>query len=363
MNHAQILKRAWTITWKYRALWVLGFLLALTSGGSSGSSGSGGRNSGYQFGGNRPDWNFDFAPQGLQDLANNIQAWVRNMMRPEMVSTLIGLAVAFTCLAVIIGILSTIVRYVSEVSIIRMVDRYETSEEKVGWRQGWRMGWSKTAWKLFLIDLVVYLPVVLGVIVLFGCAALPLIMGSVANKDFSAPGLVASIGMVFLAIFVLIAIGVVLSLFMELARRQAILNGSGVFESIRTGWNLARSHLKDIFILWLLMLGINIGVGIAFIPVVILLLLVAGALGGGIGVGLYFLLNAVATGAAAWGWGIGVGLFVLLVALSIPLTILSGIFLVYRSSVWTLAFREVTHPILAIEPITPAAGGDTLPAA
>lgn len=362
MNHTQILKRAWTITWKYRALWVLGFLLALTSGGGGGSGSGGSNGSGYQFNGNGRDWNFDFAPQGLQDLANNIEAWARNLFRPEMQSTLIGLAVAFTCLAVIIGILSIIVRYVSEVGIIRMVDHYESTEEKVSWRQGWRMGWSNAAWKLFLIDLVVYLPVVLGVMVMFGCAALPVIASSVASNDLSAPGLIATIGLVFLAIFVIFAIVVVLSLFMELARRQAVLNGSGVFESIRAGWNLARSHLKDIFILWLLMVGIQIGVSIVFIPVVLLLVLAAGLLGGGVGAGLYFLLNAVATGAAAWGWGIGMGLFFFILLLSIPLTILSGIFLVYRSSVWTLAFRDVTRPLAAITPAAPA-GGDVLPAA
>lgn len=41
MNHQQILKRAWHILWNYRAIWVFGILLALTtaSGGGGGQSG------------------------------------------------------------------------------------------------------------------------------------------------------------------------------------------------------------------------------------------------------------------------------------------------------------------------------------
>jgi len=34
-----------------------------------------------------------------------------------------------------------------------MVDGHETMGEKVGFRQGWRLGWSRSAWRLFLIDL------------------------------------------------------------------------------------------------------------------------------------------------------------------------------------------------------------------
>ena len=31
MNHIQILKRAWTILWSYKTLWVFGILFALTT--------------------------------------------------------------------------------------------------------------------------------------------------------------------------------------------------------------------------------------------------------------------------------------------------------------------------------------------
>jgi hypothetical protein len=51
MDHIRILKRAFSITTSYRALWVFGILVALTaggnfSGGSNGGGGSGGPGSG-----------------------------------------------------------------------------------------------------------------------------------------------------------------------------------------------------------------------------------------------------------------------------------------------------------------------------
>ena len=367
MNHVQILKRAWKILWNYRALWVLGFLLALTTGGGGGSGGGG--NNGVQFnnGGNNfpgSEDGFNRLPQGIQELLLNFTNWAERFFSAENAPTLIGIGIALAILLIALGVISSIVHYVSTTGVIRMVDQYERTEEKVSWRQGWRMGWSREAWRLFLIDLVVYLPVFLVVMVLFGCAALPLIIGSVAAQDFSLPGLVGTIGIGLIALFVLFAITLILAFFMELARREAVLKGSGVFESIRNGWHLARAHLKDVFILWLIMVGVRIGTSIIMIPIVLIVLLVGALVGGGAGAGLYFLLNAAATAAAGWGWGIAVGIILFLLVLIIPLTFFSGLYLVYHSSVWTLAYREVTNPVReitsSIAPIAP--GGDVLPA-
>ena len=39
MDHVKILKRALDTTWRYRALWIFGIILALTTGGGSGGGG------------------------------------------------------------------------------------------------------------------------------------------------------------------------------------------------------------------------------------------------------------------------------------------------------------------------------------
>ena len=41
MDHIKVLKRAWEIIWRYRALWIFGIILALTTGGRSWSAARG----------------------------------------------------------------------------------------------------------------------------------------------------------------------------------------------------------------------------------------------------------------------------------------------------------------------------------
>jgi len=42
MKHAQILKRSWEILWSYKALWIFGIILALTTASGGGGGGNGG---------------------------------------------------------------------------------------------------------------------------------------------------------------------------------------------------------------------------------------------------------------------------------------------------------------------------------
>ena len=117
MNHIKILKRALNITVNYRVLWIFGILLALTSGGGSGGGngggGSRGTSSGSSNGGNIPGFNGQ-NPFGQFPL-----------ITPAVISTLIGLAIGFACLVLILIVIGNMVRYVSETALIRMVAQYE----------------------------------------------------------------------------------------------------------------------------------------------------------------------------------------------------------------------------------------------
>ena len=54
MDYGDIIKRSWRITWRYKALWVLGIFAGVSGcqagGGSGGNSGGSGGNSFQQFG-------------------------------------------------------------------------------------------------------------------------------------------------------------------------------------------------------------------------------------------------------------------------------------------------------------------------
>ena len=234
MNHTQILKRAWTILWGYKTLWVFGIILALTSA----SFNNGGNQSRYEFSSNDAD-NGGFHLTPPPEIAREFEALgerLNEFFSEENLSTLIGIIVGLVCLGLLLFTVFRIANYVSQVALIRMVDQYETSGEKVTWKQGFRLGWSRQAWQLFLVDLVIFLPLFVIVLVLIGCAALPLIASSVNGEQPAVFNIVTAIGISFMAIFLLIVIGLVLSLVMELIRRVCVLEERGAIEAIRQGY-------------------------------------------------------------------------------------------------------------------------------
>src|SRR5690606_34892168 len=90
----------------------------------------------------------------------NLPGMLRTLFSSETVATWAGLFIALLCVLLLIGVLGRILHYVSQVALIRMVDEHERSGTKPGFRVGWRLGWSRSAWRLFLIDLLLYLPVI-----------------------------------------------------------------------------------------------------------------------------------------------------------------------------------------------------------
>jgi len=236
MDHLKVLKRAWETTWRYRALWVFGIILALTTaGGGFGGGGDGDGRFQYKLNGE------DFFQMGEVPPA-------------EVVSALIAIGVGLACVIVILIIAATIARYVAETALIRMVDDHEETGEQHSVRQGFRMGWSRTA-----IKLLIGLPVVVVFILLFLLAAAPLLLWITKSTAAGVIGTVAAIGLFFLILFLAIVVGAVLSLLRRFFWRACALEELGVIESIRQGFSVVRQHLKDVGVMWLIMIGVQIG--------------------------------------------------------------------------------------------------------
>jgi len=77
------------------------------------------------------------------------------------------------------------------------------------------------------------------------------------------------------------------------------------------------------------------------IPVVLFLLMVGGVLAGLAGLSVGGLSSLVFEGVVPWiaGFGVGIPLFILIMA--VPLVFLGGLAEVFKSSVWTLTYREL----------------------
>jgi hypothetical protein len=342
MDHAKVLKRAWEILWNYRVLWIFGVIVLLCAAGSSGNpninvpSGDG---DGYEEFGAIP-WTREYQLEG-EPFAE---------IMPEILGALttvagvvLAVVCALCCLAIVVTIAKVVFLYIGETALIRMVDDYEETGEKRGFRQGFRLGWSRTALRLFIIDLLGHLPgLLIGLMLLvlgLGLVAWMFMVSDSAN--LMVIGAVAGIGLAFLVILAAIVLGLAISLVRPLIFRVCAVEGLGVVESLRAGFEFIKAHLGDTVIMWLIMIGLQIGWTIVMIPVVLLLLLVGGVLGGLAGVFIGGLSALVFEGAVPWILGFLVGIPIFILVLAAPIVFLGGLAEVFKSTVWTLTYREL----------------------
>jgi hypothetical protein len=333
MKHFQILERSWKTLWSYRTLWIFGILMALTT--ASPFPGRNGNNVNYQTN-----------SQELNNFASNIS--------PQLVNVLIAVGIGLACFMLILILVFLFAHYISNTALIRMVEGDERTGEKVTWRQGFRLGWSRASWRIFLIDLIVFVPVVLAFIVLFGCAGLPVILPLISGNTPPIPAIVGTIGLASLIILLALVVGLLLAMLMNFIYRICALNDTGVIESIRQGWQMLRANLKDIFLMWLLTIGIEAAYYIAAFLVFILLAGFGIIFGGGIALVLHTISAMSMSDPAAWIAGGILGGLVFLLIVGIPLLFLGGLKATYLSTVWTLAYMDLKA--LALPALEPPAG-------
>jgi hypothetical protein len=358
MDPVKILKRAWHILWSYRALWVFGLILALTAAGSSGGSG----NNGARFSGDGSNQRYQAPlPQNWREEIGKAFSEVGKefarvldqglpalgITRDEL-TALIWIAVGFVLIMLVVGIVMAIARYISETALIRMVDEYETTDTKMSIRDGFRIGWSRTSWRLFLINLIVNLPIILliALLIVVGFMIYTMVVGR--SETFAVAGIVGLIGVVFLAIFVVVILSIFLHLLRHFFWRVCALEGAGVGESLRGGFAMVRENWKEVGLMWLIMIGLGIAWIVVSIIAVILtipVVLITGVIGAVVaaipGLLLVGFFSLFLNGYLPWIVG---GIFVLplffVIAFS-PWILLTAWQQVYASTVWTLTYREI----------------------
>ncbi|MBC7877604.1 MAG: hypothetical protein H7Y59_10585 [Anaerolineales bacterium] len=330
MNHINILKRALNITINYRALWIFGMLLALTSGSGSGdgSSSSSSTNSNPEFNWQNPFGEF---PQPS----------------PEVTNMWIGIAIALACLTLILIVIGTIARYVSETALIRMVDEHEDSGEQLSIRQGFRMGWSRAAWKMFLMDLLVCLAFITVFLILLALASIPLLVWLTENTPLQVMGTIVSAGLILLLIFVSIVTALAVTLIMLFARRICALEDLGVRASLRRGYEMVKQRLGDSVLMGAMMFGISLLWVMVTIPIILAVVVVAALVGGIPALLVGSIVGFFTQGTTPWIVAAVVGVPIFLILVIIPATLIGGWQQVFSSSTWTLTYREA----LALEQI------------
>jgi hypothetical protein len=248
-----------------------------------------------------------------------------------------------------------------------MVDEYENNGSKLSFRQGWKLGWTRRAFRLWLIDLVLSIPVWVAVFLLLGVGLIVAFNLFSTFQTMKAFGIVAAIGAGFISLFLLIGVGVFLNLLRNFFARAAALEGKGFAESLRHGWGMFKRNWKSAGLMWLVMIGIGIGYGIAamiafflLIPAYLVLLVPAifvAALPALIGFGI---TSIFASGPLAWIVAVLAAIPFFFITLFAPLFLVSGWYEIYASNVWTLTYREITALESLAPPDLPAQDENTL---
>jgi hypothetical protein len=303
MNYGKVLARAWEITWRWKILWILGFLAALGNGGGGGGGPS------YSTSGE--DWS---------------NWWGPTYQEPFIPAGVIAVILALACLAVIIAIAIWVVSVIARGGLIAGVQQVE-EQEHTSFGQAWRAG-ARRFWTLFGIGILAAIPllilVVVGMIVLVAMFA-----GSgfafTSSDALGATGLVTSIlcGGVFCCGMIIVSI--ILQQIRIYAERAAILEDMGWIEAFVRGWNVLKANLGPTIVFWLIFFAI----GLAFFVVIMTVLAV---------LALPFI--AVVANVDTSGW-----LFVPmccggLIAV-IAAALINAIVQTFTSATWTLAYREM----------------------
>ncbi len=296
MDYTDILRRAWQITWKHKALWLFGFLLSLFGGGG-GTGGS----------------------QGVQQTFG-----AGDRLAPLSILVIVLIALLFVAFFVVLGI---VVRYLSLGALIGMVREAEqTGETSVG--SGWRMAWSRFL-PLFGIDLVMGIPAAIVALVLIGIGLSPLLLLLAEQEAMTILAILLTVLLMLLVVGFLIVMGLVLSVLGELARRQCVLQRTGVFDSIRAGYRIGRANLRHVALIWVMLLGIGlvygiltaalafVGFGVAAVPAATVYA-VTETVGASLLVGLLFAIPGI-----------------------VAMSLLGGVYETFRSAVWTLFYSEL----------------------
>jgi hypothetical protein len=325
-----MLSHAVEVVRRHRALWVLGFLWALVGAGSA---------PGGNFG-NMFTWQSDAdeVPEPLRDLAARLTAIPAEQW--------IAFAVAAACLALLLILITTVVRYVLQAGIYRSLDQLELAGLVPTVRGAWREGWHGRTWRLWLQNIVIDVPFAIVAVLTLLPAIIPFVLMIVgAEEHRGAPvlaGLTAA-GYCCLWFLLVFVAGSVVEVLKQLWWRFAVLEDQDFLRAIGSGWRLGRAHARALVMLWLVLLG----VAIAWFAVTVALMVGFGLLTALVAGGPAYLLYR-ATESLLWPlvWGLPVGL----VTFALPLVLASGLYQVFLASVWNQAFRQLAGPPAATSP-------------
>lgn len=320
MDFGAIIKRSWQVTWRYRALWILGLFAGATGSSGGGSSFRSGGSSGSGSSSGDGLSNYDFSQ------------WLRSMEHYLPIIIAAGFALF------LIGIIWWIFSVGARGGLIAGVSAIEEGRPRqLG--ELWSAGFSRF-WSLVGLDVMVQLPVLIVTLLMLGLIGIPLIAAAIAGRTPGAEVFVPICGSLLIGIPLLFIGGFILGVIRIIGERYIILGGQGAVDAAKNGWRFLRARVKDNVLMYLINWGLSIAASMALaIPAVIIGLVVA-------------VPALVAIGTRQWTGIIGIVAVGVILAMVLGMAY-SAIWGTFTSALWTIFFRQVTGmgaPALAVPP-------------
>ena len=299
MDYGEVLTRAWQIIWKHKVLWIFGIFA-----GCSGQGGSTGGGSGFTYRGNgsaNPSSGFVGGFQGgLDHMFQNLETWQIVMMITAIVLVILVIVLIFIFLNTL-----------GKIGLIRGTYLVEQGNETLSFSELLKGG-LPYFWRVFLLNLLIGVTIMLAVIILVVPLALSIV------------GLCILIPLACL----LTPLSWAVSIVIEQANIAVVVENLGILKAITRGWEVAKAHIGEMLLMGLvLMMGAMIIGAILAIPFFILL---APALVG-------IILQSEPSLRA----GIAISGLCLVVYLPV-LIVLNGILQSYIHSAWTITYLRLT---------------------
>ena len=272
MDVVGILKEAWAVTRRHKALWVLGLFV----GGSAGVSTVNWQMDSRDWQGRTlgdGDWQSLTLHPETERFANEVEAFFESGVTPDWLPwVFVGIGAL-----ILIGLLMLVLSVAATGGLIDQTNGALAGRD-VSLRAGWRAGFRRWG-RVFAVRLLLALPVIL-----VGGLVAALVGGATvfyfASGGEPAAGLLGLGALVPFAVIAMIGLGVLVSLLREVSLRHAVLGDESAVASIKAAWDDLVGR-RGVATMWLVILVVGIGVGVAagivMIPLVVMAGLVTGA--------------------------------------------------------------------------------------
>jgi hypothetical protein len=303
INYSSILTKAWTITWKFKILWIFGFL-AMLGGSGSGVSSSG------------PQASYNF--RGSETSTAQVPPEWRNFtdqLSTVPLNTWIDIAVGVVCCLFLLVVACWVLSIIGRGGLIGGIVKADASGSikfREAWGTGLRYFWRLLVIRLLrivvglLVAIVVFLPGVFLGIITCGLGFIPLFCGA-------------------------IVIGALIALWFLLMDYAVVVENQGIGEAVGRAWTILRDNIGPAVIFYLIQFAVSLGV--AFV----LVILVSPA-----AVLIFLSVLPLVTHAGALNVAMLVAGLILLVLFMLVSALVNSVYTVWQAAVWTFAYQAFT---------------------